>query len=122
MKISDLYPSRYLRGSDLSGPVIVQVQRVGMEKIYRPQEKGEVDVPILYVVGGSKGVILGKALAESVVQAIGENDTDAWPGRKFVLYPQAMRVGGKDVVALRARAVAQEQPQPAGQGEGNEQT
>lgn len=115
MKIGDMFPSRYLRGCDLAGAVVVTIQRVGVETIYRPKE-GETQAFILYVVGGSKGVIMSKALGEGIAQALSENDTDLWPGRKFVLYPQPMRVGGRDVVALRARAVATTQGETQGAG------
>lgn len=107
MRVGDMFPSKFLRGCDLDGPKLVTIQRIATESVYRPKE-GETSAFVLYVQHGSKGIILSKALAESIAQAIGENETEVWPGRKFVLYPQPMRVGGRDVVALRARAVAEE--------------
>lgn len=119
MRVDQMFPSKYLKGSDLQGPVIVTIQRVTTESVYRPNE-GQASAYVLYCVNGSKGIVLSKALAEGIAEALKEPDTDLWAGRKVTLYPQGMKVAGRDVTAIRARA-ANGQTQPEGQGSGQTQ-
>lgn len=109
--VNDLYPSRFLHGADLKGPVTVTIQRLGREKVYKPGE-GQSEALVLYVVNGSRGVVLSKPLAFSIAEALGEPDTDNWPSKRVILYPQPMTVAGRDIIAIRARKAAE--PQPAG--------
>lgn len=104
MKLSEMYPSKYLRGADLSAPVKVTIAKIQPERLYTPGV-GEVDGWVLYCERASKGVVLSKGLALSIAQALGADDTDEWIGKQIVLYPQPMRVAGRDLVAIRARAV-----------------
>jgi hypothetical protein len=105
VNVSDLFPSRFLKGSELRGPVTVTIQRLAKEEVYKPG-KGETDALIMYVVNGSRGVVLSKGLAFSIAEALNEPETDNWPGQKVTLYPQAMTVAGRELVTIRARAAA----------------
>jgi hypothetical protein len=102
MNVNQMFPSRFLRGAELQGPVTVTIQRIGQEEVYKPG-KGKESCWILYAERASRGVVLSKSLAESIAQALGESDTDQWPGRQVTLYPQPMSVAGRDLVAIRAR-------------------
>jgi hypothetical protein len=104
MKVNEMFPSRYLKGCDLSGPVTVTIASVEPAEFYRPGE-GKVLGYVLYCEKASKGVVLSKPLAVGISKALGEDDTDNWTGRQVVLYPQAMRVAGIDRIAIRGRAV-----------------
>lgn len=103
MKVNDMFPSRFLRGADLSAPVTVTIARVVTERMYKPGA-GEVDGYVLYCEKASKGIVLSKGLALTIAQALGAEDTDQWTGRAVILFPQPMRVGGRDLVAIRAKA------------------
>jgi len=106
MNVDEMFPSRYLRGSELNGAKTVTIARVVMEEAYRPGE-GKSTIFVLYVDNGSKGVILSRALAMAISKILNESNTDRWTGKKCVLYPEPMNVAGREVVAIRARAAAQ---------------
>lgn len=103
MKVGEMFPSRFLKGADLGAPVTVTIAGVKAEQMYKPG-KGEITGWVLYCEKASKGIVLSRALAMSISEALGADDTDQWTGRQIVLYPQKMRVGGRDLVAIRARA------------------
>lgn len=103
--VNDLFPSRFVKGEDLKGKAInVTIIQVTKEKGFRPG-KGEQDIYVIYVERATKGIPLNKTLAIQIAEALGEPETTKWGGRQVCLYPQPMTVGGRDVIAIRARAV-----------------
>jgi hypothetical protein len=72
---------------------------------------------VLYCEKATKGVVLGKELAHQIAEAVGIDDTDRWPGKKIILYPEQMTVAGERVTAIRARKVASQVPAPAAASE-----
>jgi len=103
MKVNEMFPSKYVKGEDLRGAVTVTVKSVEAERMYKPGV-GEVTGFVLYTQEGKKGLILSRVLAGQIAQAIGNDDTDKWPGKKITLYPQPMTVAGVPRVAIRARS------------------
>ncbi len=103
MNISDMYPSRFLKGSDLKGPVTVTIAGVKAETMHNPR-KGEITGWVLYCEKASKGVVLSKTLAQQISSILGEPDTDNWPGKRIILYPESVRVGPETKIGIRARA------------------
>lgn len=108
MNVNQMFPSRYLRGAELAGPVNVTIAEIRQETAYKPGV-GQTEIYVLYCKNARRGVVLSKALAFSIAQALGEPDTDKWAGRALTLFPQSMRVAGSDLVCIRARP-AQSQP------------
>ena len=75
MRISDAYPSNYLKASDLQGrTVVVTIDHCDIEDI------GDERKPILYFQGKQKGMVLNKTNANNVSVLYGD-DTDDWIGR-----------------------------------------
>jgi hypothetical protein len=106
MDITEMFPSKYLRGLDLKGPTTVTLADIKQETVYKPGV-GETAVYVLYCEKASKGVILSRPLATGISEALGESNTDHWPGKRVTLYPLPMIVAGVPRVAIRARAAAQ---------------
>jgi len=104
MDVNQMFPSKYVKGAELKGATPVTIEHIKTEQIYRPGE-GKVNCFVLYCKNASRGVVLNRVLALQIAEAIGEPDTDKWTGHQVVLYPQPMTVAGKDVIAIRARAV-----------------
>jgi hypothetical protein len=101
MKISDAFPSNYLKATDLQDRnVIVSINYVKMDKI------GEDDKPVLFFVGKEKGMVLNKTNANNIAAIYGD-DTQAWRDKEIVLFPAMVDFQGKTVEAIRVRA-----PQP----------
>ena len=102
MNTKDMFPSRFLHGSDLKGPVTVTVAAVNPEEVYKPG-KGKTLVYVLYCEKATRGVVLNKTLVNQIGAALGD-DTDNWPGGKIVLYPEPVKLGPDTVMAIRAKA------------------
>lgn len=93
MKVTDLFPSRFLRAEDLKRPVVVEIQDVGMEEVLRQGQRQEV--PVLRLKGLDRALVLNRKLAFEIAQAVGTDDIEAWKGRKFVLTTTYARVFGE---------------------------
>jgi len=105
MEIDDLYPSKYLRGSDLQGhAVTVKIERVALERFYDQQSRSELEKLVVYLVGKKKALIAGKSLAYEIAGACKSRNTDTWPGHEFVLFTERKLVYGREMDVLRAKA------------------
>jgi len=101
MKISDAYPSNYLKAADLQGKnILLKMDRVEYEKI------GEDEKPVLFFVGKQKGMVLNKTNSAKIASAYGD-ETDDWRDQEIVLFPAMVDYKGETVEAIRCRA-----PQP----------
>ena len=104
MRVSQAFPSNYLKAADLQGRnVPVTMNRVEMEDI------GGDHKPVLYFNGKDKGVVLNKTNANNIAQLYGD-DTDNWIGQDVVLFSAWVDFQGKSVEAIRIRG-PQRQPQ-----------
>lgn len=103
MKISNCYPSKYLRAADLQDRQIKAVMnRVEMESIGDDDKK-----PVLYFSKGTKGLVLNKTNSKVISGAYGD-DTDMWEGKEIILFPAMVDFRGDSVEAIRVRV-----PKPA---------
>jgi len=96
MDIDEVFPSKYLRGSDLAGhAVTVTIDHVVLEQFYDQEIKGEVKKPVLYFEGKQKGLILGKSLAFAIAEVLHSKNTDDWKAKEIVLYTEKRLVYGQ---------------------------
>ena len=107
MKIDDIFPRKYATGEDLNGKPVTLVIASIIPETMRPAPNAQpVEKWVVYFEKASKGVILSRTLANQIVEATGQDDTDRWVGKRVTLFPLPMRVAGRDVVAIRARKAA----------------
>jgi len=104
MKLSEMFPSRFVRGEDLQGrSVTVTVARIQLERMRPSPQSPEVQKFVLLTVEGKKGIVLSKTLAAQISQVLGCDETEEWQGKKVTLYPEPLIVAGVERVAIRAR-------------------
>ena len=97
MRVSDAFPSDYLKAADLRDKnVLVVVDRVEMKDI------GDDHKPIVYFQHKDKGLVLNKTNANNIALAYGD-DTDDWIGKEIVLFPAMVDFQGRTVAAIRVR-------------------
>jgi hypothetical protein len=97
MRISEAFPSKYLKASDLMDrPVTVVMERMTIEDV------GDDTKPIIYFVGKAKGLALNKTNATKVALVYGD-ETDHWMGRELILYPTEVDYKGTQVDAIRVK-------------------
>ncbi len=109
MRISEAYPSKYLKTADLGGQDRTAKIRACVEEELGQGSEKETK-PVLYFDGGKKGLVLNKTNATAIAEDYGD-DTEAWVGREIALFIQKVSFQGKTVQGLRVR-VPQVAPAP----------
>ena len=108
MRISEAYPSKYLKAADLDGQDrAVSIRACIQEELGQGAEMETK--PVLYFDGGHKGLVLNKTNATAIVEDYGD-DTEAWVGREIVLFIQKVSFQGKLMPGIRVRTQATPQP------------
>lgn len=109
MRISNAFPSKFLKSSDLMGrSVRVIMDRIEMESL------GEDKRPVIYFRGKEKGLVLNKTNANTIAEMWGD-DTDHWQGKEITLRPTRVDFKGERVDAIRVEFIqppVQHQPAP----------
>ena len=97
MKMSEEFPSKYLKAADLGNREIkVIMQNVEREKI------GDDMKPVLYFKGKEKGVVLNKTNAGTISDGYGD-DTEDWFDQPLILFSVMVDFQGKVGPAIRCR-------------------
>lgn len=97
MKISETFPSKYLKAGDLQGrDVRVTMGNVELEKL------GNDMKPVLYFKGKERGLCLNKTNSNTIAEAYGD-DTDHWFGQEIILFSVMADYQGKVGPAIRVR-------------------
>ena len=99
MKINTLFPSKYLRVSDLEGDTVVTMKSLMLEEI-----NGEKK-PVLHFREGGKGLVLNKVNTKTIATLWSE-ETDDWAGKQIILFPTEVDFRGEIVPAIRIRKQA----------------
>ena len=99
MLMSDLYPRKYLSGTDVSAPMKATIDKVVIEEVGQTNERK----PVLHFREGHKPMILNRTNANTIAQKYG-HDSDEWLGAAVVLYTTPVSdPSGKTVEGLRIR-------------------
>jgi hypothetical protein len=101
MNFSDLYPSRYLKASDLEGPVTVVIESLDQEEVGKDRDVK----PVMRFRGVGKPLILNRTNGAAIAKLYGQA-TAAWLGKPVQLYTATVEVGGEQHDAIRVRAPA----------------
>lgn len=97
MKLSDAFPSNYIKSEDLKGrDVTVVIASATIEMIGKERKL------VLTLQGHDKGMICNKTNAGRLAYLYGE-ETDNWVGKEFILTSEFVEFQGKTVKGLRVR-------------------
>ena len=95
MKMTDLYPSNYLKSSDLgTRKVRVVVLDVRQESV------GDELKPCMYFANKDKGIVLNKTNALMMEFHFGA-ETDDWHGKEILLKAEPTTFQGKAMMGIR---------------------
>lgn len=104
MKIKDMFPSKYMNGNDLGGKSwSFKIASIKFEEMHDKQNNAKIKKPVVYFSGPKKGLILNRTIAEQIMQATGQDDTDNWSGHVVTIYPTVVRAFGADHTVIRVR-------------------
>lgn len=97
MKLSEAFPSNYLKSDDLQDrDVLVVIATAGVEKV------GNDNKLILTFQGKKKSMICNKTNASRIAFMYGD-ETDEWTGKEIVLTSEFVEYAGKTVKGLRVK-------------------
>jgi hypothetical protein len=97
MKLTEAFPSKWLKAEDLKGQTpVVTIAGVSIEKI--GQDDGKV---VLKFRGKEKGMVCNVTNANMIAEIAGSDDTDNWFGVPIMLYVAKVDYQGRRVDAIR---------------------
>jgi hypothetical protein len=99
MRISDQFPSDYLRAADFETDTVLTMSSVSLEEIGAGKEKK----PVLYFKDVEKGLILNKTNASTISELYGD-DTSEWIDEAITLFAATTSYQGKTVPCVRVKA------------------
>lgn len=106
MRVSDAFPSNYLKAVDLQGrTVMATIDRYTIEDI------GDDRKPVIYFVDKEKGLVLNKTNANEIAFVYGD-DMDEWAGKKIELFSMMVQFQGRNTPGLRVRVPRQQAARP----------
>lgn len=101
MRLSDAFPSKYLREPDLKGrAVTVTIDRVEMEEVGQKKERRLV---CYFSSGIDKPLVINKTNGTKIASIAGTDDTDDWHGVRVTLYPSVTTMQGEEVACIRVK-------------------
>lgn len=113
MKVSDAFPSKYLKSDDVGAQrILVTVMAVTMEDIGDKEFK-----PVMRFMGKDKGMVLNKTNA-MICSTVWGDEMDTWQGKQLEIFAQPVMFQGRQVMGITVAPMlqpAQAQPQSAPQ-------
>ena len=103
MKRDDVFPSKYLKATDLKGKTCVATIESAPYETLKGLDGKETKKIVLYFKNAEKALPLNTTNFDAVCDATGRPDTDDWPGQRIELYPTKTPMGGKLVDCIRIR-------------------
>jgi hypothetical protein len=111
MRRDDVFPSRWLKATDLAGPCRAIIARCDMEKV---SQDGD-EKPVIYFNRAQQEIVKTKGFVLNgtnwdAIEALHGGDSDGWLGKEITIYPTTTRFQGKTVPCLRVDDRPQETP------------
>lgn len=108
MKLTDAYPSKWLKAEDLEdGDMVVVINDVRFEEFTDPKTKRPDNKPVIYFEGkDSKPMVLNKTNFKVIAQVLGSDDSDDWIGKRIALYATKVESFGEMTLGIRVRLKA----------------
>ena len=107
MKRDDLFPSKYLRASDLAGKsTVVEISSTSVEDLKTMDGKANSKLVVTFK-GHKKSLVMNRTNYDAVADLHGE-ETNDWPGKTIELYPTRTSMGGKTMDCIRVRGTSKQ--------------
>ena len=94
----DIYPSRYLKASDITAETKATIKDVQKDKI------GEDEKLVVVFDNIEKGLVVNKTNCGRIEKIVGSKVFGDWPGQIVSLYTIRVPFKGEDVPAIRVKA------------------
>lgn len=102
MKVSDVFPSKYIKAGDLEGRTLtLRISKVTMEEMVTHDSK-KVRKPVVWFEKASKGFVLNLTNALTIANLHGD-EMDDWKGKRIAIYPTRVKAFGEMQDCVRVR-------------------
>jgi hypothetical protein len=109
MKISKIFPSKYVTAADLGGkPLTLTIKGVTLEEMVTHSNQ-KVQKPVVWFEKAGKGFVINLTNAR-IIAALYGDETDGWTGKRITIYPTRVRAFGEMQDAIRVREEIPAQP------------
>lgn len=99
--LNDIFPSRYLKASDLQGhEVSVTIASVALEPFGRTRDL----LPVVYFVGKAKGLKLNITMGRAIAAIAGSAETEDWTGVAVCVFATFADFGKQTFPVVRIKA------------------
>ena len=99
MKLSEAYPSKFLKADDLMGRTVnVTISEVSLENVGNP---GEADRKLVISFHGKEKKLVCNKTNAAVIGKLYGQDTDTWIGKPITLLAREVEFQGDTVWAVR---------------------
>lgn len=128
MKVSQMYPEKWLKAAHLQGRTItVYVQDSTVQELFNTQAKKKEPKFVLYFYKAKLPMILNKTQALAMVEVTGVDDSDNWKGHYIALSPSVapngeatITISKPEIKQNHSSQAAQDNTQEEGEEEGED--
>lgn len=114
MKISQVFPSKYVAAADLNGKTVtLTIKAVTLEEMVTHKDE-RVKKPVVWFERATKGLVLNVTNAK-IIAALYGDETNDWLGQRISIYPTRVKAFGQLQDAIRVREEVPAQPKPQAQ-------
>lgn len=114
MKISQVFPSKYVKAEDLQGKTVtLTIKTVTLEEMTTHDNK-TASKPVVWFEKATKGFVINLTNALIIKNLYGD-DTDDWTGKRIAIYPTRVKAFGKMQDCIRVREEIPATPKPVAQ-------
>ena len=121
MKVNEMFPAKYVKGEHLNKSRLIEIHAVEATELRagpgKPAERayllwfddvssgGPARIPgVAYAAKRGHALVLRNTLAKQIAELVNADDTNDWPGKRVVIYPEQAVVAGRPLTLIRARA------------------
>jgi hypothetical protein len=101
MKMTELFPSKYLRSSDLNGKSRIAVVDHVTYEAFQNDGRTETKAVLHFRGNGTKPFVVNKTNYMLLVSIAGSDDADDWAGTRITLAPCMVSFKGKVTESIR---------------------
>ena len=99
MKVSNMFPSRWLKAESIDGPVVMNI--IHFEMTTFKLDEGEETKPAIFFEGVEQGLILNRTNVNMIVDILKSDDSADWLGKQIGLRVEKVQFKGKMVPSIR---------------------
>lgn len=121
MKISKVFPSKYVKAADLDGKTVtLTILKVTMEEMTTHDNK-KANKPVVWFEKATKGFVINLTNALIIANLYGD-ETDNWTGKRISIYPTRVKAFGQMQDCIRVREEVPATAKPVAQAAHVEET